>query len=300
MSSLLVVFAIKKGAFFMRNVNKIEWEDVDMVELTGVTPKLTENEWIILNNNIEYKEARRKASSVLYFLKKHIILNEGFFSKSIDNIHAMFKRNKNYISTGQLKNIVNKLKELGLICVKRIKKRNVYTLPLADKLAEKLADKKQAQPVENIEIGSNLKKHRYGIKDNNTILNTNKENGTDLISKLKKVYRGVKPSLVASKKQLRDIAQSVLVAKGLHSNTYFDKAVQYLVYKKIKYSNQKINLLGAVSYIEKIIDDRLDAYNNKLVEVPNYITGEQSLAFNDFQQREYDYDALEKQLLGWD
>lgn len=284
----------------MRNVNKIEWEDVDMVELTGVTPKLTENEWIILNNNIEYKEARRKASSVLYFLKKHIILNEGFFSKSIDNIHAMFKRNKNYISTGQLKNIVNKLKELGLICVKRIKKRNVYTLPLADKLAEKLADKKQAQPVENIEIGSNLKKHRYGIKDNNTILNTNKENGTDLISKLKKVYRGVKPSLVASKKQLRDIAQSVLVAKGLHSNTYFDKAVQYLVYKKIKYSNQKINLLGAVSYIEKIIDDRLDAYNNKLVEVPNYITGEQSLAFNDFQQREYDYDALEKQLLGWD
>ena len=284
----------------MRNVNKIEWEDVDMVELTGVTPKLTENEWIILNNNIEYKEARRKASSVLYFLKKHIILNQGFFSKSIDNIHAMFKRNNNYISTGQLKNIVNKLKELGLICVKRIKKRNVYTLPLADKLAEKLADKKQAQPVENIEIGSNLKKHRYGIKDNNTILNTNKENGTDLISKLKKVYRGVKPSLVASKKQLRDIAQSVLVAKGLHSNTYFDKAVQYLVYKKIKYSNQKINLLGAVSYIEKIIDDRLDAYNNKLVEVPNYITGEQSLAFNDFQQREYDYDALEKQLLGWD
>lgn len=285
----------------MRNVNKIEWEDVDMVELTGVTPKLTENEWIILNNNIEYKEARRKASSVLYFLKKHIILNEGFFSKSIDNIHAMFKRNKNYISTGQLKNIVNKLKELGLICVKRIKKRNVYTLPLADKLAEKLADKKQAQPVENIEIGSNLKKHRYGIKDNNTILNTNKENGTDLISKLKKVYRGVKPSLVASKKQLRDIAQSILVAKGLHSNTYFDKAVQYLVYKKIKYSNQKINLLGAVSYIEKIIDDRLDAYNNKLVEVPNYITGEpNNLRFNDFPQREDDYDALERKLLGWD
>lgn len=299
MSSLLVVFAIKKGAFFMRNVNKIEWEDVDMVELKGITPKLTENEWIILNNNIEYKEARRKASSVLYFLKKHIILNEGFFSKSIDNIHAMFKRNKNYISTGQLKNIVNKLKELGLICVKRIKKRNVYTLPLADKLAEKLADKKQAQPVENIEIGSNLKKHKYGIKDN-TILNTNKENGTDLISKLKKVYRGVKPSLVASKKQLRDIAQSILVAKGLHSNTYFDKAVQYLVYKKIKYSNQKINLLGAVSYIEKIIEDRLDAYNNKLVEVPNYITGEpNNLRFNDFPQRKYDYDALERELLGW-
>lgn len=283
----------------MRNVNKIEWEDVDMVELKGITPKLTENEWIILNNNIEYKEARRKASSVLYFLKKHIILNEGFFSKSIDNIHAMFKRNKNYISTGQLKNIVNKLKELGLICVKRIKKRNVYTLPLADKLAEKLADKKQAQPVENIEIGSNLKKHKYGIKDN-TILNTNKENGTDLISKLKKVYRGVKPSLVASKKQLRDIAQSILVAKGLHSNTYFDKAVQYLVYKKIKYSNQKINLLGAVSYIEKIIEDRLDAYNNKLVEVPNYITGEpNNLRFNDFPQRKYDYDALERELLGW-
>lgn len=267
-------------------------------DLINRSPKLTENEWTILNNNIEYNESRRKHASVLYFLKKYIIKNDGFFSKSIDNIYAMFKRNKNYISTGQLKNIVNKLKELGLICVERVKKRNVYALPLAEKLAEKLANKKPTPGVEVTGIGSNLKKHRYGVNDN-TILDTNKENDINLISRLKRVYRGVKPSLVASKKQLRDIAQSVLVAKGMHSNSYFDKAVQYLVYKKIKYSNQKINLLGAVSYIEKIVDDRLDAYKNKLVEVPNYVTGEQNLAFNDFPQREYDWDKLEKELLSW-
>lgn len=285
----------------MENYKQIEWEDVaDMKELSGVTPKLTANEWTILNDSIEYKEARRKAASVLYFLKKHIILNEGFFSKSIDNIHVMFKRNKNYISTGQLKNIVNKLKDLELICVKKVKKRNIYALPLAEKLAKKLANKKSSQPVVNSGFENNSKKHRYGIPDVNTILNTKKQNDTDLISRLKKVYKGVKPSLVATKKQLRDIAQSILVAKRMHSNSSFDKAVQYLVYKKIKYSNQKINLLGAASYIEKIIDDRLDAYKNNLVEVPNYITGEQNLIFNDFPQREYDYDALEKRLLGLD
>ena len=286
-------------------VKQIQWEDVtDIIQLKGVSPELTEREWNVLNTEIEYKESKRKHASVLRYIKKHIFLNGGCWSKSLLNILKMYNRYHQKFSLANLKKIVNRLKDLGLIGIVNIKKKNVYTLPVAIKVAEKVAEKvANNNSTENIDttgLQENFEKPKYKIKDNNyNILNTNRENDTDLISRLKKVYRGVKPSLVASKKQLRDIAQSVLVAKGMHSNSYFDKAVQYLVYKKIKYSNQKINLLGAVSYIEKIVDDRLDAYNNKLVEVPNYITGEQNLAFNDFNQREYDWDKLEEELLGW-
>lgn len=266
--------------------------------------KLTEREWNILNTNVEYSTARNKCASILCYIKKHIYINGGEWSKSIDNIFKMYNRSHNYyISTGQLKNIVNKLKELGLICIEKIKKRNVYKLPMANKMAEKLADKKHNETLENTEVKEDFKKHReINLNKNNNILNTNKNNPADLIKLLKKAYKGVKPSLVATKKQLMDIVQSVLVVKGLHGNNPFSKAIQFLVFKKIKHSKQEINLLGAVSYIEKIIEDRIDAYKNRIVDVPAYVTGEKEniIRFNNFKnQREYDYDKLEDALLGY-
>lgn len=272
----------------------------EQLTIETINPNLTQKEWNVLNNNIEYKEARRKAASVLRYIKKHIILNDGSWSKSFINIYNMYKRSHDYISTGQLKNIVNKLKDLGLICIEKVKKRNVYTMPLAEKMAEKMADNENITPIENKEVNVDFKKHRYTIYDNNfNILNTNKKNDVNLITMLKKVYKGVKPSLIATKKQLKDIVQATLVAKGLHSNTPFNKAIQYLVFNKIKYSNQKINLCGAVSYISKIIDDRINAYNQNLVKIPSFICGPQN-NFNSFEnQRTYDYDNLEKKLLGW-
>lgn len=299
----------------MENYKQVEWEDVaDMKELSGVTPKLTENEWTILNDSIEYKESRRKHASVLYFLKKHIILNEGFFSKSIDNIHAMFKRNKNYISTGQLKNIVNRLKDLELICVKRVKKRNIYALPLAEKLAKKLANKKSTQPVVNSGFENNSKKHRYEILDKDYNTNTTLEKPKkSLMQILREEYRGIKSTGIATKDELRKLAQHVLTIKGFGGNNAMHKSIQYLVFNKIKFSQQKIDRLGAIAYIEKVVEDRINAYNDKEIDtpVPDFITNQvannsysynqpKKLRFCDFPQREYDYDALEKELLEWD
>ena len=283
-------------------MHQITWDEVTNIkDLKGVTPNLTEKEWSILNDNIEFTEARRKAASVLRYLKKHILLNNGSWSKSFLNIYNMYKRSHQYISTGQLKNIVNRLKDLGLICIEKVKKRNVYTMPLAEKVAEKMADNESITPIENAELTEDSTEHRYPILDNNfNILDTNKETPSSLIKLLKKAYKGIKPSLVASKKQLREIVQATLVAKGLHGNNPFSRAIQYLVFKKIRYSQQQINLLGAVSYIEKVIEDRIKAYKNKLVEVPGYVTDQTNNNFNSFEnQRNYDYDKLEGALLGY-
>ena len=231
-------------------------------DLINMSPKLTKVEWTILNDNIEYREARRKAASVLYFLKKHIILNDGFFSKSIDNIYRMFKRNNNYISTGQLKNIVNRLKELGLICIERIKKRNVYAMPLAKILSKKLANKKSIQSTENTDFEDNSKNHRDDILDVNTILYTKENKGRDLITLLDKHYRGMNPKLIADKKDLKKIARRTMTALGIYSNSAYDRAIQYLVYRKIDFCNTEINFIGAARYIETLVKDRINAYNN--------------------------------------
>lgn len=272
---------------------------MQQITFEELTPNLTQEEWAVLNENIEYTEARRKAASVLRYLKKHILLNEGSWSKSIANIYAMYNRYHKYISTGQLKNIINRLKDLGLIVISVCKKRNVYTMPVAEKMAEKVADNENITPKENQDIQEDLEKPRSSFLDNKSILYTNNKKSNNILSILKKAYKGIKPSLIATKKQLRDIVQATLVAKGISGNNAFHKAIQYLVFKKIRYSNQKISLLGAVSYIEKVIDDRIEAYNNNLVNVPSFITNAQNLRFNDFPQRTYDYNDLEKKLLGW-
>lgn len=231
-------------------------------DLINMKPKLTKMEWAILNENIEYREARRKASSVLYFLKKYIIQNGGFFSKSVDNIYRMFKDNDNYISTGQLKNIINRLKDLGLICVERVKKRNVYALPLANILAKKLAKKNPIQPVDIPNFEEDSKKDKDKVLDDNTILYTIEKDDRTLMTFLDKHYRGMNPKLVADKNDLKRIAKRTMTALGIYTNSAYDKAIQYLVYRKIDFCNTKINFIGAARYIETLVKDRIQAYNN--------------------------------------
>lgn len=284
-------------------MHQITWDEVTNIkDLKGITPNLTEKEWSILNDNIEFTEARRKAASVLRYLKKHILLNNGSWSKSFKTIWNMYKRYHNHISLSHLKNIIARLEELNLICINKDNKKNIYFLPLAEKMPEKLSEEKCGETIDNTSLNNDVKIPRYGSFDNNfNILDTNKENPNSLIKLLKKAYKGIKPSLVATKKQLREIVQATLVAKGLHGNNPFSRAIQYLVFKKIRYSQQDINLIGAVSYIEKVIEDRIKAYKENLIEVPSYVTGENTnIRFNDFEnQRNYDYDKLEGALLGY-
>lgn len=263
-----------------------------------IRPNLTECEWNVLNKEIEYKEAKRKAASVLRYIKKHILLNDGAWKKSFANILAMYNRYHTKMSLANFKKIVSRLKDLKLLTVQIEKKTHVYTLPVAEKVAEKVANQKEEQSVDITTVDNDNKKLRYGFCDSFNILNTEK----NIINYLKKFYKGVKSSLIATKKQLRDIVQALFVAKGMHSNNSTDRAIQYLVFKKIKHSNQKINLVGAVSYLDKVIEDRISAFENGLVEVPAYITGEVDIRFKDFgNTRNYDdayYENLEKQLLG--
>lgn len=99
------------------------------------TYNLTDDQFLILNQ-IEYKESKRKAESLLRFLKKSIMLGDGSWTISFTKFHKFYndwvnKHKKKRpslknISLTQLKFTVNRLRDLGLLIIEKNKKTNIY------------------------------------------------------------------------------------------------------------------------------------------------------------------------------
>lgn len=284
-------------------------KDMELESRAKEFAKLTDSEWNILNTYIEYNEARRKAASLLYCIKKNIYKNNGAWSKSLLNINKMIKGST---SISNIRKIVNRLKEIGLICIKKVKKRNFYTMPVIEKVPEKVIDNENVSPVENTGLEGDSKIHRDKILDNNynntnTIIEKPKRKKS-LMQILKEEYRGIRATGIASKKELREIAKDILVIKGYGNNNFMHNTIQQMVFDKIKYSNQKIDRLGAVAYMQKVVEDRINAYNNGEGNVSalkannTFINNKSKIRFCDFPQREYSKEEMtqiERDLLGW-
>lgn len=273
--------------------------------------KLTKQEWSILNDNIECSNARNKVASVLNYLKKHIEKNEGTFSKSLAKIHMFYSRSHFKFTLTHFKNIVNRLKDLGLIVIEKVKNRNVYTLPLPNenldthnhavtkKVTKKVTEINHAQSIDITNVEGNSEKHRYkGYIDNNITLPITYK---DILREIKKSYKGIKKVFeVASKKELREIAEMLFVANNVNSDSKRDKYIQYLVLRKIKFSQKQIKFSGAVNYIEAILIEKMSEVDSGCIDIPAWLTnGNNKVAprATNFTQREYDYDQLEKEWL---
>ncbi|MGV2804717.1 hypothetical protein GNF85_13735 [Clostridium perfringens] len=287
--------------------------------------KITSGEWIILNNNIECNNARAKAASVLNFLKKCIEANEGTFSKALAKIHILYSRSHFKFTLTHFKNIINRLKDLGLLIIEKIKNRNVYTLPkekksniniknyalinkninynnftVTKKVTKKVTEKKSNETTDIAKFEVNEKKHRYmDLYDINNLHITY----NDIINYLKNSYKGIKKSFdIATKKELKEIAKVLFVANNVNSNSKRDKYIQHLVLNKIKFSLKKIRFSGAVSYIETILFEKMIEVDSGDREIPDWIADETKVKARptNFTQRNYskkDFKEMEKEWL---
>ncbi|MGU8304401.1 plasmid replication protein, partial [Clostridium perfringens] len=114
----------------------------------------------------------------LRFIRKGILLNNGSWSISFSKIHKDYndwvnKKKKKRpelknISLKQIKNIVNKLKDLGLLIIENVKKRNCYFLPLPNKLP----NNENITPIDTTSIECNQATPRY-IRNNNIDIDSN-------------------------------------------------------------------------------------------------------------------------------
>ncbi|HFD2084269.1 hypothetical protein [Clostridium perfringens] len=248
--------------------------------------RLSNYEWNTLNTKISFYPTRKKASKVLFFLKKYIILNGGKYQKSTQSMYKIFK-NSCKISHSKFKDILNQLEGLGLIGVIRDGlKTKTYFIP----------DNPENDQNDKPKLKKNLK---FKDSDSGQSEDDLWSEFWNIVEKINKNYKGIEPEDIkfATKKQLYGIAKTLLATENFIGNKADYNNIQYLIFRKIRYSNQRINLVGAVQYIRKVINDQVQRYRNGELKVPFIIPVRQALV--NFSQRDTDYNSIENELLGW-
>lgn len=243
---------------------------------------LTAEEFAILEQ-INSKESRRKSQSLLRFLKKHIIKNNGSFCMSFAKIHYNYNRwvgrrkkerpELKTISLKQIKNLINQLADFGLIRIEKIEKTNCYFLPLPNKLP----DDNSNENTKNTDVNENENCPRISGKyiDIDSYSNSQKFDS----NKYKKCT-----SFVDVRKRVREL---------------LDKA-------RVKSSFIRDSILNGVSknyrnITEKFLDNYiLKAIENarfKATKTWNELNKKQGVQANFTQRDNYDWTAIEEALL---
>ncbi|MGG5463529.1 plasmid replication protein [Clostridium sp. B9] len=257
------------------------------------TYNLTEEQFLILKQ-IEYKESRRKAESLLRFIKKSVMTNEGSWNISFTKFHKFYndwvnKRKKNKptlknISLTQLKFTVNRLRDLGLLIIEKNKKTNIYKLPAT----KNPTNNKNAKSVDNSKVEEKKEEKFTPMLPGSLYLDIDSNSNT-------KEFNADMYKKCTSLIDVRNKVRELLKEKKVKNNWIKDKV---LVAITKNYRNITVKFLE--SYILKAIENARDAYYRNWAKYTKKHKKQYRQA--NFTQREYtkeEWGALEKQLLGW-
>ncbi|HAT4335540.1 TPA: hypothetical protein I9092_000920 [Clostridium perfringens] len=229
-------------------------------------------------SEIGSKKKIKNAGSVLAYIIKYVNKETGYLDFSIEKLHSKHAESKKKIVNGKkkaqisltyFKKLADMLVDKGILSIKRDGKLKFYGInPVLD-------EEKQENDTEEEKVQDD-------------------PNDEGLLEKLAKAYKGVEYNVIATKKQLKTIARALLVANNLNSNSVHDKCVQWLVFKKIKNSLQRINLVGAIRYIETILYEKLIEVQDDNFNVPIWLYNNLELPKVNFTQRNYTKEDFEK------
>ena len=181
-----------------------------------------------------------------------------------------YNQRKKCFSYSYFKQIIQDLADLGLLM---LKKNSKYQLIFVLKISDIVTKEKTPKHLENSNLDGNS---NFLSRFSNKKYNTN-----TLLQKIKSLYKGIRGIKFACKKELRDIAKSLMVKYRIT-----DPTLQAIILNKINNSKQKINIQGAVDYIETIVVE-------KLIEFDCKKTG------GTFRYQDPVEDKLEEDLLAW-
>lgn len=245
---------------------------------------LSDEQFAILNQ-IEYEESRRKSQSIMRFLKKEIIKAGGSWSISFKNFCKDYNNwvNKKKKKRPELKNVkltqfkflINRLRDLGLISISIVNRKNVYSLVPTEKPTEEKAP-------ENIEI-TNLE------QGNVTPMLLGNNIDIDLYSNSNE-FDSSKYEKCTSFVDVRNKVRELLKACRVKSNWIKDR-----VLVKVSKAYRNITVKFLENYILKAIEDAINTYKKNWIKYTNVTV--KPVREANFTQREYDYDVLEEQLL---
>ena len=283
---------------------------------------LTEQELNTLNylkdNYKIFESTKLKMMSVYqYFIKHGADLKDGL-KKSVKDIWDMYKRyHKEIKSLSSFRDIIYKLQDAKLIFIEKIGKVNIYHVRKflqepSEEPSEKPSNKNCPQNVDMTSV--------HGNEQNTQIQNT-KLNYINIINDTSqdenvanKDYKKSKAYLEACERnnkdtlapvELMNIAREILKEKRRRSERLIS------MIRKALMNKMTIARENARDYVETVVADKIAKYEIEREMYALAIAKNKNnyrLAYNkanapakaNFTQRKYDYDKLEKQLLGWE
>lgn len=283
---------------------------------------LTEQELNTLNylkNNYKiFESTKLKMMSVYqYFIKHGADLKDGL-KKSIKGIWDMYKRyHKEIKSLSSFRDIIYKLQDAKLIFIEKIGKVNIYHVRKflqepSEEPSEKPSNKNCPQNVDMTSV--------HGNEQNTQIQNT-KLNYINIINDTShaenvanKDYKKSKAYLEACERNNKDtlapVQLMVIALEILKEKRRRSEKLKSMIRSKLM-DKMHIVRKNAEKYVKVVVADCIAKYEIErelyayavAKNKNNYRTSYNKAnapAKANFTQREYDYEKLEKQLLGWE
>ena len=287
---------------------------------------LKQNELQTIENISYNKKTQLILQSIYSYMVKHTTLNNGLFPKPLTALYKMYIRYHNKISCIYFRKLLKKLIDYKLVIVHKHRNINVYSVDrnvtyysnnldeVSQKVSQKVSYKKIAINVDtssvkhdslNTEI-LNTNNNTITIIDN-TVVPTEIKSKSEKSSAYEKAIEENNKDLVKPA-ELVQLAISKLKEQGRHS-----KKIIARLTSKLK-NRTNVVRKNVDRYLDTVLADCIAFYETgrekmalliatkkaKYNSSYNLKKNKSMVAAANFTQRKYDYDKLEKQLLGWD
>ena len=277
--------------------------------------------------NISYnKKTQSILQSIYSYMIKHTTLNNGLFPKQLTALYKMYIRYHNKISCIYFRKLLKKLIDYKLVIVHKHRNINVYSVDrnvtyysnnldeVSQKVSQKVSYKKIAINVDTASVKHdslnteilNTNNNTITIIDN-TVVPTEIKSKSEKSSAYEKAIEENNKDLVKPA-ELVQLAISKLKEQGRHS-----KKIIARLTSKLK-NRTNVVRKNVDRYLDTVLADCIAFYETgrekmalliatkkaKYNSSYNLKKNKSMVAAANFTQRKYDYDKLEKQLLGWD
>ena len=287
---------------------------------------LKQNELQVIENISYNKKTQSILQSIYSYMIKHTTLNNGLFPKPLTALYKMYIRYHNKISCIYFRKLLKKLIDYKLVIVHKHRNINVYSVDrnvtyysnnldeVSQKVSQKVSYKKIAINVDTASVKHdslnteilNTNNNTITIIDN-TVVPTEIKSKSEKSSAYEKAIEENNKDLVKPA-ELVQLAISKLKEQGRHS-----KKIIARLTSKLK-NRTNVVRKNVDRYLDTVLADCIAFYETgrekmalliatkkaKYNSSYNLKKNKSMVAAANFTQRKYDYDKLEKQLLGWD
>jgi hypothetical protein len=264
-----------------------------------------------------FESTKLKMMSVYQYMIKHSADSIDGLIKSFSDFWKMYKRHHKEIkSKSSFISIIYKLEAEGFIFIEKLGKVNIYharkkflNQDLKEELKEDLKHENDLKSIDTTKVDDDDQDTQI-LNNKNNYINIINNTSNDVSQNDYKNSLAYKKACEVNSKdivapvELMKIAMNILKTKKRKSEKLISM-IRMALFNKLN-----IARINAESYVATVVADKIAKYEFNREMYARTITKNKNnyrLAYNkanstfaNFTQREYDYDKLEAQLLGWD